>query len=135
MRTTLSTMLAACVAIYLPTMSYSQQQAGVPKSARAEAAVGTAVAEKALTGAGDSFKADAGKLFCFAKITNAADSDVEFVWYKGDTEMGRVKRTVKANSWRTWSSKTLRDTPAGDWRCDVVQNGTVLQSVKFKVEP
>lgn len=126
--------LAVSALITMPHRSYTQEQAGAPKAVAAEAAVGTAIAERALTGAGESFKADVGKLYCFAKVNNAADTDVEFVWYKGDAEMGRVKQTIKANSWRTWSSKTLGDNPAGDWRCDVVQNGNVLQSVKFKVE-
>ena len=30
--------------------------------------------------------------------------------------------------------KTLGPDASGEWRCDVVQDGTVLQSVKFKVE-
>jgi hypothetical protein len=127
--------LAVASLVTISAQTNAQEQAGAPKSVSAEAAVGTAVADRALTGAADTFKADVGKLYCFAKINNAADTDVEFVWYKGDAEMGRIKQTIKRATWRTWSSKTLGDSPTGDWRCDVVQNGNVLQSVKFKVEP
>ena len=48
--------------------------------------------------------------------------------------MGRVKLKVGGSPWRTHSSKKLGESPAGDWRCDVVREGKVLQSVKFKVE-
>jgi hypothetical protein len=103
-------------------------------AASAEAAVGTSVAEKALVGAAESFPASAGKLACFARIMNATDSEVDFVWYKGDAELGRVKQAVKGSPWRTWSTKTLPADAAGEWRCDVVQGEKVLQSVKFRIE-
>ena len=109
------------------------KQAGAA-TASAEAAVGTSVADKALVGAAESFPASTAKLACFARIMNATDSDVEFVWYKGDAEQGRVKQSVKGSPWRTWSTKTLPPNAAGDWRCDVVQGEKVLQSVKFKIE-
>lgn len=100
----------------------------------AEAAVGTSVADKALVGAAESFPASAGKLACFARIMNATDSEIEFVWYKGDAEVTRVKQSVKGSPWRTWSTKTLPANAAGEWRCDVVRGETVLQSVKFRIE-
>ena len=109
------------------------QQAG-SAAASAEAAVGTSVVDRALVGAAESFPASAGKLACFARIMNATDSEVEFVWYKGDVEQGRVKQAVKGSPWRTWSTKTLPADAAGEWRCDVMQGEKVLQSVKFKVE-
>ena len=109
------------------------RQAGTA-AASADAAVGTSVTDKALVGAAESFPASAGKLACFARITNATDSEIEFVWYKGDREQSRIKQTVKGSPWRTWSTKTLPADAAGDWRCDVVQGDKVLQSVKFRVE-
>lgn len=100
----------------------------------AEAAVGTSVENRALVGAAESFPASAGKLACFARITDAADTEIEFVWYKGDAEQARVKQMVKTNPYRTWSTKTLPADAAGDWRCDIVQGEKVLHSVKFKVQ-
>ena len=124
------------VAILLALSSSASAQDSTAKSsgASAEAAVGTAVTEKALVGAADSFPATAAKLACFARIVNATDSEIEFVWYKGDAEQTRVKQMVKGSPWRTWSTKTLPANAAGAWRCDVVQGGRVLQSVKFSVE-
>jgi len=109
-------------------------QAGAPKAASVEAAVGTAVADRQLTGMAESFPAGTASLVCYTKISNAANTEIQHVWYKGDTEMGRITLKVGGSPWRTWSSKKLGADAAGDWRCDVVQDGTVLQSVKFKVE-
>jgi hypothetical protein len=99
-----------------------------------EAAVGTSIAERQLAGSGESFPAGTEKLYCFTKISNAGDSEIEHVWFKGDVEQGRVMLKVGGSPWRTWSSKTLGADSAGDWRCDVMKDGAVLQSVRFKVE-
>ena len=132
-----SLLVAAAIAMILAPAARAQAptQAGAAKSAATvEVSVGTAVADHALTGAAESFPKGTAKLYCFSKVTGAADSEVEHVWYKGDVEQGRVKLKVGGSPWRTYSTKTLGEDASGDWRCDVVQNGTVLQSVKFKVE-
>jgi hypothetical protein len=139
MRTYWSTaaLLTAAVLIATPSSARAQNptQAGAAKAAATvEASVGTAIADRALTGAAESFPKGTAKLYCFSKVTGADSSEIEHVWYKGDTEMGRVKLTIGGSPWRTYSSKNLPPDASGDWRCDVVQNGTVLQSVKFKVE-
>ena len=123
------------VAAATPTRAVAQEQAGAAKAVAAvDAAVGTGVADRALAGAAESFSASVGKLYCFSKIENAADSDIEHVWYKDSTEVGRVKLHVGGSPWRTHSSKNLGENAAGNWRCDVVQDGKVLKSVAFKVE-
>ena len=132
-----SLLVAAAIAVILAPAARAQNptQAGTAKSAATvEVSVGTAVADHALTGAAESFPKGTEKLYCFSKVTGAADSEVEHVWYKGDAEQGRVKLKVGGSPWRTYSTKTLGPDASGDWRCDVVQHGTVLQSVKFKVE-
>jgi hypothetical protein len=129
--------LVAAAAMAMPARATAQDaaQAGAPKmAASADVAVGTSVADRALVGSAESFPASAGKLACFARIQNAEGSEVEFVWYKGDTEQARVKQMVKTNPYRTWTTKTLPEDGKGDWRCDVVQDGKVIQTAKFKVE-
>lgn len=111
-----------------------QSGAAAATAAVVEAAVGTSIAERQLAGAGESFPAGTGKLYCFTKISNAADTEIEHVWYKGDVEQGRVMLKVGGSPWRTWSSKNLGDDAAGEWRCDVVKDGAVLQSIRFRVE-
>ena len=119
-----------------PVLASAQdaQQAGAAKAATAELAVGTAVTERQLTGMAESFPASTGALYCYMKITNAANAAVEHVWYKGDTEMSRVKLNVTGSPWRTWSTKKLGPDAAGDWRCDVVVDGKTVQSAKFRIE-
>jgi opacity protein-like surface antigen len=132
-----SLLLAAAIALAIAPRAHAQDatQAGAAKSAAAaEVSVGTAVADRALTGAAESFPKGTAKLVCLSKVTGAENSEIEHVWYKGDAEQARVKLKVGGSPWRTYSTKTLGPDASGDWRCDVVQNGTVLQSVKFKVE-
>ena len=125
----------ASLAMALPSLASAQdpQQSG-KAAATAEAAVGTSVENRALVGAAESFPPSTGKLFCFSRVMNAADTEIEHVWYKGDVEQGRVKLKIGGSPWRNHSSKTLLADAAGDWRCDVVHDGKVLQSVKFKIE-
>src|SRR5262245_54566873 len=127
-------LIAASLTVASIASAQEAQQAGAAKAPMAEAQVGTAVAERALTGAAESFPAGTEKVFCFARIANVpTGGEVEFVWYKGDAEQARVKHTINGTPWRTWSSKNLGADGAGDWRCDIVHDGKVLQSVKFKV--
>jgi hypothetical protein len=126
---------AAIVFVSATARAQDPTQAGTAKAAATvEVSVGTAVADHAITGAAESFPKGTAKLFCLSKVTDAADTEIEHVWYKGDAEQGRVKLKVGGSPWRTYSSKTLGTDASGDWRCDVVQDGKVLQSVKFKVE-
>ena len=121
---------AAIVFVSATARAQDPTQAGTAKAAATvEVSVGTAVADHAITGAAESFPKGTAKLFCLSKVTDAADTEIEHVWYKGDAEQGRVKLKVGGSP-----SKTLGTDASGDWRCDVVQDGKVLQSVKFKVE-
>jgi hypothetical protein len=137
MRNSVQAALLIAAIAFSPVLAVAQDatQAGTPKAAASvETAVGTGVVDRVLAGTAETFPATTERLYCFSRVSNAADSEIEHVWYKGDVEMGRVKLKVGGSPWRTHSSKLLGENPAGEWRCDVVQNGTVLQSVKFKVQ-
>ena len=137
MRNSVQAALLIAAIAFSPVLAVAQDatQAGTPKAAASvETAVGTGVVDRVLAGTAETFSATTERLYCFSRVSNAADSEIEHVWYKGDVEMGRVKLKVGGSPWRTHSSKLLGENPAGEWRCDVVQNGTVLQSVKFKVQ-
>jgi hypothetical protein len=121
------------VSIAMATPIAAQEQAAA-QAATAEVKVGTAVVDREISGEADTFAADAGRLYCFSRVSNAADSEIEHVWYKDDAEVARVKLRVGGSPWRTHSSKRLGENPAGNWRCDVVKDGTVLKSVNFKVQ-
>ena len=70
-------------ALALPTRSQAQDptQAGAAKAAAtAEAAVGTSIADRTLAGSAESFPKGTEKLYCFSRLTNAADTEIEHVW-------------------------------------------------------
>jgi len=84
---------------------------------------------------GTSFSVTVEKLFFFTKITGAENPvEITHVWYFGDTERARVTLPVKANTWRTYSSKTLQAHEIGVWHVDVLgPTGEVLVTVQFEV--
>jgi hypothetical protein len=123
------------LAITMPSLASAQEakQAGAA-AVTAEAAVGTSIENRMLGGAAESFPATTKTLWCFSRVSGAENTQVEHVWYKDSTEVARVALKVGGSPWRVYSSKNLGETPSGNWRCDVVQDGKVLQSVSFKVE-
>jgi len=86
-------------------------------------------------GADTSFSVTVGKLFFFTKITGAENPiEITHVWFFGDTERARVTLPVKANTWRTYSSKVLQAQEIGAWHVDVLgPEGKVLETVQFEV--
>ncbi len=100
-----------------------------------EATVGTAVADRQLQGAAESFPTTVGRVFCYTKIAKTqAGANMEHVWYHDSTEVGRVKLTIGGSPWRSWSSKNVPPEATGDWHVDVVADGKVVKSVAFKVQ-
>lgn len=128
----------AVVAVFVVSTTLGAQdptQAGTPAMApAAELMIGTGIENRELVGPGEAFQLSAGKLYCFSRVSNAAGSEIEHVWYKGDAEVARVKLAVSGSPWRTYSSKNLGEDGAGDWRCEVVHNGSVIQSARFTVQ-
>ena len=86
-------------------------------------------------GTNTSFSVTVGKLFFFTKITSAENPiEITHVWFFGDTERARVTLPVKANTWRTYSSKVLQAHEIGVWHIDVLDpEGEVLETVQFEV--
>ncbi len=84
---------------------------------------------------GTSFSVTLEKLFFFTKITGAENPvEITHVWYFGDSERARVTLPVKANTWRTYSSKILQAHEIGAWHVDVIgPAGEVLETVEFEV--
>ena len=101
-----------------------------------EITICTAVEDRVPVGADTTFSSTVERVFCYTKISGAAaDSSVTHVWYHGDNEMARQKLNVKADNWRTWSSKRIMESWTGEWRVDVLSAaGIVLESKAFKVK-
>lgn len=101
-----------------------------------EITICTAVEDRVPVGADTTFSSTVERVFCYTKISGAAaDSSVTHVWYHGDNEMARQKLNVKADNWRTWSSKRIMESWTGEWRVDVLSAaGIVLESKTFTVK-
>ncbi len=101
-----------------------------------EMTICSAVEDRVPVGADTSFTNDVERVFCYTKISGAAsDSSITHVWYHGEKEMTRQKLSVKADNWRTWSSKRIVDSWTGTWRVDVLSaSGSVLESKAFTVK-
>jgi hypothetical protein len=103
----------------------------------AEATICRDVVDRQPLGAGTTFEASVGKLFCFTKITGAQGStEISHIWYFGDTLKANVTLPVRSSSWRTYSSKRIMPHEIGDWHVDVLgPEGKILKTLEFKVTP
>ncbi|NIM58510.1 MAG: DUF2914 domain-containing protein [Candidatus Aminicenantes bacterium] len=103
----------------------------------AEAVVCKDVVDREPIDVGDSFEVTVGKLFCFTKIVGAQEEiEIAHVWYYGDVERARVNLSVRAASWRTWSSKIIQEHEIGDWHVDIIgPDDEVLETVEFEITP
>jgi hypothetical protein len=99
-------------------------------------AVCTSVENRQPVGTDSVFSADAGKLYCFTKLTSETDStEISHVWYYKDKEMAKINLPVKAKTWRTWSAKTIMPEWKGNWRVEIQDSkGNVISSLPFRVK-
>jgi hypothetical protein len=102
-----------------------------------EAAICRDVVDRQPVGAGNSFDASVGKLFCFTKITGAqSPTQIYHAWYFEDTQRAKVMLSVKSASWRTYSSKVIQQHEIGDWHVEVLgSEGETLKILEFKISP
>jgi hypothetical protein len=101
-----------------------------------EAVICKAVVDRAPADQGEMFPADVGQLYCYCKISGAAEATtITHVWKKGETEMAAVELDVGATPWRTWSSKTIDPGWTGAWSVEIKDaQGNVLQTLNFTIE-
>jgi len=101
-----------------------------------EMIVCTAIEDRQPTGTDTTFSSTVEKVYCFTKVNGSADeTTITHVWYYENEEKARVELSVRAKTWRTWSSKTIWKTWVGKWRVDVESaTGDVLMSKEFTIE-
>jgi len=102
----------------------------------AEARLCTAVEERLPVGEAAEFGAGIGTVFCWSKITGAADStSITHLWLYSGKEMARVELPVKSPAWRTWSSKKILPMWSGNWEVRILDSGgQILRSVTFLID-
>ena len=112
-----------------------QTEAGSASALNAETQICTSVADRAPVGAGTTFPAEIGQLYCWTKITGGAgDQTITHVSSYGGKVMAEVPLTVKGESWRTWSAKRILPSWTGEWEVSVRDAaGNTLATASFTV--
>ena len=96
----------------------------------------TSIADRQPVGIDTTFSSDIERIYCFTKIVGVnAEESVKHIWYFNDEKKAEIELTIKANPWRTWSSKKIVPSWKGSWKVNVVDDsGNILISKSFKVE-
>jgi hypothetical protein len=97
----------------------------------------TAVEDMNPVGVKSTFKNDVQRIYCFTKIVGAkGPTTISHVWYHEGVKRAQQHLNVEAEAWRTWSSKKIVPRWHGKWRVEILQqDGTLIESIKFTVEP
>lgn len=100
-----------------------------------EAVITTAIIQREPVDEVEVFPIQTGKLYCFTRITGAAEATVVYhLWYRGGQLMSRVELPVNSPDWRTWSAKRFLEDEPGQWRIEIQDaSGTVMRQVEFEL--
>ena len=99
------------------------------------AAICKDVVEREAVDVGTQFSGSVSRLYCFTKaVSTEIPAEIIHVWSFGDVERARVNLAVKANTWRTYSSKAIQSHEIGPWRVDVLDtSGNLLETINFEI--
>lgn len=94
---------------------------------------GTDIENRELVGVDSTFASSIGTVFCYTHLTGAEDTtEIAHVWYYQEEEKARVSLGVRSSDWRTWSSKKIQSSWAGEWTVRIEDaEGNVLGSSSF----
>jgi hypothetical protein len=102
-----------------------------------EAAISKNVVALEAVDIGTRFPSSTPRLYCFTKVVGASQpTEIVHVWSYSGVERARVSLAVKADSWRTYSSKAIQPHEIGPWRVDVLDaTGNLLKTLNFEIIP
>lgn len=82
-----------------------------------------------------AFPVSTSKIFCFTLFDAVAEDTFVFhQWYFRDRPSSRIRLSVKAPRWSTFSSIQLREADRGPWRVEVQDaSGRVLKTLRFSI--
>ena len=91
-------------------------------------AFGTGIESRHITGVDTAFSVDAGRIYCWTVITNAAAGDTIYhTWTLGDRAVQRIPLWVEGRRYRTHTYKSLSKAMAGTWTVEVTdRDGNML---------
>lgn len=106
----------------------AQQAAGLQLT---QAQLGTAVENRQLTGAADSFPVNS-QVYLWMEFTGGSNQTVTVTWKHGDVSHA-TQLAIGGSHWRTWAVKTVA--AAGDWTATVTTpDGATLKTLTFSVK-
>ena len=131
--------LAACLAVTVfCSFSFSQDSASAIKSPSAVFTVDSlvfaaSIDSKEPVGINTEFEASVGKVSCWTRVTSSqAPTPLKHIWYKDDKKVFELPLTLKSQSGRLWSTKSIS---AGNWKVEIVDDaGNVVKSETFVVK-
>ena len=128
-----SGVLACLISLCVLIPAAGAQEAG--KVQVVAAAICKDVVEREAVDVGTQFPNSVSRLYCFTKVASAEiPTEIVHVWSYGDVERARVSLTVKAASWRTYSSKAIQSHEVGSWRVDVLDTaGNLLETINVEI--
>ncbi len=127
--------IPALVSAEDPPESAGQEEGDAPSGvAVAEGVIAVGIEARQPVGASNSFPNDVGKLYCWTKITGAAEPiQILHRWKRGDEVKAGVSLEVRGSPWRIFSSKTILPEWTGEWSVEVVFDGTVIETLNFVI--
>lgn len=95
---------------------------------------GVGVNQMEIVGEGTSFSGNAGKVYCWMRVSGGQGRFVKIRWYHNGTNIGDVQLDIKYNPMRTYAYRTVTGRQ-GTWTVEVVDpSGTILHSANFTVK-
>jgi hypothetical protein len=96
----------------------------------------TSIENRQPMGADSVFPAEIGRLYCFTKLTSLTGMySISHVWFYEDRQMAKVDLAVRAETWRTWSSKKILAQWKGNWRVEIWDaSGNVVSEISFTID-
>ncbi|MFO7709760.1 MAG: DUF2914 domain-containing protein [Desulfobacterales bacterium] len=81
------------------------------------------------------FSIASGKVYCFTLFDNIAEDAVIYHhWIFRDRPSARIRLSLRAPRWATYSSIQLREADKGPWRVEIIDpGGRVLKTLRFSV--
>jgi hypothetical protein len=99
-------------------------------------AICTSIDSKQPIGIDSVFASNVGKLYCFTKIKVKAEASViSHIWFYEGNEMAKIDLTMKAQTARTWSAKTIIPEWKGNWKVEIRDSvGNRIGNISFIVK-
>jgi hypothetical protein len=81
------------------------------------------------------FSISAGKIYCYTLLDQMAEDTVVYHhWFYRDKPSARIRLSLRAPRWSTYSSIQLREADKGPWRVEISDaGGRVLKILRFSV--